>query len=197
MKKIFNVSTIAKIGVLSAIAVIVMLFEIPLWFAPSFYEIDLSEVIVLIGGFALGPVAAIFIELIKIVLNFLINGTVTAGIGEFANFVMGLSFVLPAVYIYRHKKSMKTAVIGMSVGTVSLAIVGGLANLYLLLPLYAQIYGIPIDVLVDMGSKINGSITNVYTFVMLATTPFNILKGVLSSVVTLLLYKRLSSILHK
>ncbi|MEG0692267.1 MAG: ECF transporter S component [Oscillospiraceae bacterium] len=197
MNKKINIATIAKIGILSAIAVIVMLFEIPLWFAPPFYKIDLSEVVVLIGGFALGPVAAIFIELVKILLNLLINGTSTAGIGEAANFVIGIAFVLPAVYIYRHKKSMKTAIIGMTVGTVVMAIVGGLANLYVLLPVYANVYGMPIEALVDMGSKLNTSITDVYTFVLLATTPFNLLKGVLTSVITLLLYKKLSPILHK
>ncbi len=197
MNKKLDISTIAKIGILSTIATVLMLFEIPLWFAPPFYEIDLSEVVVLIGGFALGPVAAIFIELIKIFLNFLLNGTVTAGIGEAANFLIGLSFVLPAVYIYRHKKSMKTAIIGMSVGTVSMAVIGGLVNLYLILPMFANIYGMPIGALVEMGSKLNGSITDIYTFVLLATTPFNILKGILSSVITLLLYKKLSSILHK
>ncbi len=197
MNKKLDISTIAKIGILSTIATVLMLFEIPLWFAPPFYEIDLSEVVVLIGGFALGPVAAIFIELIKIFLNFLLNGTVTAGIGEAANFLIGLSFVLPAVYIYRHKKSMKTAIIGMSVGTVSMAVIGGLVNLYLILPMFANIYGMPIGALVEMGSKLNGSITDIYTFVLLATTPFNILRGILSSVITLLLYKKLSSILHK
>ena len=197
MNKKFTIGVLTKISVLSAISVIVMLFEIPLWFAPPFYKIDLSEVVVLIGGFALGPVAAIFIELIKILMNFLMDGTTTAGIGELANFIIGLSFVLPAVYIYRYKKSVKTAIIGMVVGTIIMAIVGGLINLYLLLPVYSTVFGMPMEALIEMGSVLNSSITNIYTFVLLATTPFNLLKGVITSFVTLVLYKKLSSILHK
>ncbi len=93
---------LAQIGMLGAISVVLMLFEIPLPFAPAFYEIDFSEVPVLVGCFAMGPVAAgAAIELIKILLNFAINGTITAGVGELANFLLGCSFVVPARIIYR------------------------------------------------------------------------------------------------
>lgn len=197
MSKKFNVSLIAKIGILSAIAAVIMLFDVPLWFAPPFYKVDLSEVVVLIGGFALGPLSAIFIELIKILLNFLLNGTMTAGIGEISNFILGLSFVLPAVYIYRHKKSMKNAIIGMSIGTLSLVIMGGLINIYVLLPVYANVFGIPISALVEMGTKVNSNITDLYTLILFAVVPFNIIKGIVTSLVTLLLYKKLSPLLHK
>lgn len=197
MKNKLSITVISKIAVLSAISFILMMFDFPLWFAPPFYKIDLSEVVVLIGGFALGPVSAIFIELIKVLLNLIFHGTTTAGVGEFANFLMGVAFVLPASYIYRYKKSIKMAIIGMSVGTISLAIVGGVLNLYMLLPVYSKVFGMPIDALVSMGSSINASITGLYSFVLLATTPFNILKGVISSVLALLLYKKLSPILHR
>ena len=92
---LLSVRGITTIAMLSAIALVLMLFEIPLWFAPSFYEIDLSEVPVLIGAFALGPVAGIVIEFIKILLNLLINGTATVFVGEFANFLIGASLVVP------------------------------------------------------------------------------------------------------
>ena len=92
---------LAQIGMLGAISVVLMLFEIPLPFAPAFYEIDFSEVPVLVGCFAMGPVAGAAIELIKILLNFAINGTITAGVGELANFLLGCSFVVPAGIIYR------------------------------------------------------------------------------------------------
>lgn len=197
MKNTLNISTIAKIAILAAISVVIMLFEIPLWFAPPFYKIDLSEVVVLIGGFALGPVNALLIELIKILLNLLINGTDTGGIGELANFFIGISFVFPAALIYKYKKCVKNAVIGMAVGTISMTVVGGLINLYVMLPLYANIFGMPLDAIVELGSKLNPAINNLYSFVLLATTPFNLIKAILSSVVALLLYKKLSPILHK
>lgn len=189
--------TIAKIGILGAIAAVLMLIEIPLPFAPSFYEIDLSEVAVMIGAFALGVVPGICIELIKVLLNLLLNGTITAGIGELANFVIGCAYIVPAALLYHHRKSLKNAIIGMSVGTLSMAIVGAVLNLYVLLPAYVTLAHFPMDAVIGMGNKVNPAITSFETLVLFATVPFNLLKGILSSVLVGLLYKRISPILHK
>ena len=98
-----------------------MLFEFPLAFvAPSFYKLDLSECIVMIGGFAMGPLAAGIIELLKNLLNLLINGTVTGGVGELGNFLVGCAFTVPAAVIYKVKKTRGGALIALSVGTASL-----------------------------------------------------------------------------
>ena len=113
-----GVRALVQIGMLSAIAVVLMLFEIPLPFAPSFYEIDFSEVPVLVGCFVMGPVAGAAIEFVKILLNFLINGTVTAGVGELGNFLIGCAFCVPAGIIYRKNSSRKGAIIGMVTGTL-------------------------------------------------------------------------------
>ena len=191
------IKIITKIAVLSAIATVLMLIEFPLWFAPEFYKLDLSEIVVLIGAFALGPLAGACIELIKVALNLLINGTITGGVGELANFIIGCSFVLPAALIYRSRKKISFALLGMAAGTVVLTLTGGLLNYYLLLPLYAKVYGAPIEALVQMGTAINPSVTDLKSFVFLAVMPFNLIKGVVSSLITLLLYKRLSPILHK
>src|SRR5512138_3091678 len=86
---IFDAKGIAQIGVLTAIATVLMLFEFPLWFAPGFYKIDLSDVPILIGSFAIGPLAGLIMEFIKNLLNLMINGTTTGGIGELSNFVIG------------------------------------------------------------------------------------------------------------
>ena len=103
MKK-SKIEWMTKIAMLSAAAMVLMLFEFPLPFvAPMFYELDFSEVPVLVGAFALGPVAGIAIEFLKILVNLLINGTITAGVGELANFLVGVSFILPAELIYKHK----------------------------------------------------------------------------------------------
>ena len=118
-----------------------MLFDIPLPFAPSFYKIDLSEVPILIGCFAMGPAAGVAIEALKILLNFIISGTITAGVGEVANFAIGCSMVLPAGLIYRYHKTRKQAIIGMATGTVSMAVIGGLLNAFVLLPAYAALFG--------------------------------------------------------
>lgn len=188
---------IAIIGMLGAIAVVLMLFEIPLPFAPSFYEIDFSEVPVLVGCFALGPVAGVLIELVKIVLNLLINGTATAGVGELANFVIGCSFCVPAGLIYRAKKTKKGAVVGLVSGTLIMAFLGCFINAYIMLPAYAKAFKLPIDTLVAMGSEVNSGITDLFTFVIMAVLPFNLLKGVLVSAIVLLIYKKISPILKK
>ena len=188
--------TLVEIGMLGAIATILMLFEFPIPFlAPPFYELDFSEVPVLVGAFALGPMAGATIELIKILINLMVNGTATAFVGEIGNYLLGCSFIIPAAVIYKKHKSKKNALIAMIIGTIIMTVFGCLLNAYVLLPTYAAAFGMPIDAIVGMGSAINGNITNVMTFVVLAVAPFNILKGIVVSVITLLIYKHISPIL--
>jgi len=190
-----KIRKMVQIGVLSAIAVVLMLFEIPLPFAPAFYEIDFSEVPVMIGAFAMGPMAAIIIEFMKILLNFAINGTATAGVGEIANFLIGIAFVLPAALIYRREKSRRAATMGMAIGSLFMTVVGCVLNAYVLLPVYAKAFSMPIEGLVAMGTAVNKGIDSILTFVIFAVAPFNLLKGVLVSVIVFLIYKKISVIL--
>lgn len=191
-----NLAYITKISVLAVIAALLMLLEFPLPFAPSFYEIDLSEIAVLIAGFALGPVAGVLTELLKILLNLIMNGTATAFVGEISNFFIGISFVLPASIIYKQKKTLSRAVIGMVVGTASLAVLGALINYYIMIPAYAKFF-MPMEAIINMGNAVNGSIDSLWTLILFATIPFNLLKGVITSLATVLIYKRVSPVLHK
>jgi riboflavin transporter FmnP len=191
-----DIRRIAMIGMLSALAFIIMYFEVPLPFLPSFYKIDFSEVPVLIGGFAMGPVAAAIIEAVKVILHLVIKGTPTAGIGDFANFIIGCGFVVPASMIYKCHKSRKNAVVGMTVGVLVMAVVGGLLNAFLLLPAYAAAFHMPMEAIVGMGTSVNHAIVDVPTLVLFATTPLNLIKGILASILTLLLYKRVSPLVH-
>lgn len=187
---------LVEIGMLGAIATVLMLFEFPIPFiAPPFYELDFSEVPVLVGAFALGPVAGATIELVKILINLLINGTATAFVGEIGNYLLGCSFIIPAALIYKKKKSKKTALAAMIVGTIVMTVFGCVLNAYVLLPTYAAAFGMPIDAIIGMGSAINGNINDVMTFVIIAVAPFNIIKGLVVSVITLLIYKHISPIL--
>lgn len=187
---------IAKIAILAAVSFILMMFEFPLPFAPSFYKLDFSEVGVLLGGFAIGPAAAVAIEGLKIVLNLLFTGTTTAYVGEFANFVIGCSFAVTASLIYRHHKTRKNALIGMTVGTVTMALVGSLVNALVLLPMYSVLYGMSMDTIIGMGSALIPAIHDIWTFVMFAVVPFNLVKGILVSVFVTILYKHVSPLLH-
>lgn len=194
-KSLLGIRSVTVIGLLSAIAIVLMLFEIPLGFAPSFYKIDLSEVPVLIGAFALGPVAGIVIEAVKIALNLLIDGTITAGVGEAANFAIGCALVVPSAIIYQRKKTRKSALMGLIVGTIVLVVIGSVLNAYVLLPTYAKAFHMDLNALVAMGTAVNPAITSLNTFVLFAVAPFNLIKGVAVSILTLLLYKKISPIL--
>ena len=191
-----KVRTLAQIAMLGAVATVLMLFEFPLPFiAPPFYELDFSEVPILVGAFAMGPLAGVAIEAIKILLNFVINGTITAGVGEFANFILGCAFLLPASLIYRQKKTKKRAIIGMALGTVIMTVAGCVMNAFVLLPAYGAAFGMPVDAFVQMGTAIHKSINSLFTFAVLAVGPFNLIKGILDSVIVMLIYKRIRVIL--
>ena len=179
-----GVKALVQIGMLSAIAIILMMFEIPLPFAPTFYKIDLSEVPVLVGCFAMGPMAGVLVELVKILLNLVMTGTSTAGVGEIANFIIGCSFCVPAGLIYRKNRTRKSALIGMATGTLLMIVIGCFVNGFVM----------PIDALVGMGTAVNSHITSLSTFVMFAVAPFNLVKGIVVSLVVFLIYKKISPI---
>ena len=184
---------VSIIGICSALAAVLHMLDFPLLFlAPEFYKLDFSELPVMLCGFFLGPSAAVACEGIKILLKLLLKGTSTAFVGDFANFAVGCSLVLPAVIVYHIHKSRKSALIGLIVGTLVLTVFGSAFNAVYLLPKFAQLYGMPLDTIIGMGSDIQPAISNVSTFVLLCVAPLNLIKGVMISVLTLLLYKHVA-----
>jgi Predicted membrane protein len=171
-----NTNKMVKISLLSAIAVILMYFDFPILPAFPYLKIDLSDVPALLGGFGFGPLAGILIELVKNIVILLIKGTSTGFVGEFANFIIGVSLILPASFIYSRSKSKKNAIIGMVIGAISIEVVGILANVYILLPLY----NMPLS-----GAELMKYVTT-------GLLPFNGIKAVMVSVLTYVLYKRVS-----
>ena len=193
MRKVSKARYVSIVGICAAIATVLHMLDFPLLFlAPDFYKVDFSELPVLLCGFYLGPTATVACEGIKIVLKLLFKGTSTAFVGDFANFAVGCSLVLPATIIYHAHKSRHSAIIGLIVGCLSMSIFGSAFNAIYLLPKFAQLYGIPLEAIIGMGTKINGSIHNVTTFVMICVAPLNLLKSSVVSVLTLLLYKRVA-----
>ena len=174
-------------AMLSAIAVIPIPF-----LAPGFYKLDFSEIPVLIGSFMLGPCAGVIIEAVKVILHFCMKGTTTAFVGDFANFILGCMYVVPASIIYHTKKTRKMAIISLAAGGAILVVAGMLLNAWYLLPKYSELYGMPMDVLIAMGTKVNASIKDVFSFVALAVAPFNIIKALIDGTLTVILYKYLS-----
>lgn len=193
--KILTTRKVAMVGMFSAIAGILMILELPMPFAPSFYKIDASELPVLICGFAFGPVAGVLTEFVKIIIKLFLKPTSTAFVGELANFCVGCSMILPAMIIYHARKKKTTAVIGCTVGTIVMTIFGTLFNAVYLLPTFAVMFGMPLDALIGMGTALNANVTDVFTFVAFCVAPLNLIKGTAVSVLTFVLYKPLSPIL--
>ncbi len=196
-ERILSTRKISMIGMFSAISAILMLFEFPLPFAPDFYKLDFSELPALIGTFAFGPVAGVMIEFCKILLKLLFKSTSTAFVGELANFTVGCSFILPASIIYLCRKNKKNAIVGCVTGTICLTLFGTAFNAVYLLPKFAELYGVPLEALVGMGTAINASIQDVAGLVCYCVAPLNLIKGTSVSVITLFVYKRISPILKK
>lgn len=197
-EKIFTTRKVAMIGMFSAIAGILMLFEFPLpMIAPPFYELDFSELPVMICGFAFGPMAGVIAEFLKVLIKLFLKSTSTAFVGDLANFVVGCTMILPATIIYHLKKSKRMAVVACVVGTLCMALFGTAFNAIYLIPAFAKLYGMPLDVIVGMGTKINASINNIVTFVIICVAPLNIIKGTMISLLTMLVYKPLSPIVKE
>ena len=189
---------IATVAVSAALAGILMLLEIPLLFlAPNFYKVDLSELPVLICTFYLGPVAGVLTEFLKILIKLLLKPSTTAFVGELANFVVGCALVMPASMIYHAKRTRTNAIVGLAAGTAVMAVFGSLFNAVYLLPAFAEMFHMPLDAIVEMGTQINGNITGLTTFVLFAVAPLNLIKGTVVSLLCLLLYKRVEPIMFK
>lgn len=195
-ERILSTRKITMIGLFSALAVILHIFDFPIPFlAPGFYKLDFSEIPALIGTFAFGPVAGVMIEFCKILLKLVIKGTSTAFVGDLANFVIGCSLILPASIFYMFKKTRKRAVLACVIGSVIMTVFGTAFNGVYLLPAFSKLFGMPMDAIIAAGAEINGNINSVTSFVCFAVAPINIIKSVAASGVTLLIYKPLSPIL--
>lgn len=194
-ERILSTRKLAMIGIFSAISAVLMTIELPVPFAPPFYKIDLSELPILIICFAYGPVAGVMTEFIKILLKLVIKSTSTAFVGELANFSVGCAMVLPAGIIYLEKKTKHMAMLACFVGVLCMTVFGSAFNAVYLLPKFSELYGMPLDAIVGMGTAINPRIVNVQTMAIFAVAPLNLLKGGIDMLLTRLLYKRLSVIL--
>ena len=183
---------ITIVAICAALAAVLHILDFPLLFlAPEFYKLDFSELPVMLCGFYLGPSAAVACEGLKILLKLLLKGTSTAFVGDFANFAVGCSLVLPAIIIYHTKKSRASAMLGLVVGTAVLTVFGSAFNALYLLPKFAEML-IPMEAILAAGNAVNKGIDSVWSFVLLAVAPLNLIKGVSVSVLTLLLYKKVA-----
>lgn len=186
-----NVRILTMTAVLSAISFVLAFFEFPVPLSPSFARMDLSDLPALIGAFAYGPISGILIELVKNALQFLTSST--GGIGELANFIMGSSFVVTAGLIYKLHKTKRTALIACLIASVVMGITAAIVNYFILLPVFEAF--MPLDQLIASFGEFIPFIKTKLDVVLFNAFPFNLLKGIGISIVTMLLYKRLTPIL--
>ena len=190
-KNTLSVQYMTRIAILGALSAILFMIEVPVI---AFYKLDVSTLPALLGAFSMGPMAGLAILLIKKVFG-LFHST-SMYVGELADFIMGAAYVLPAALIYRYKKSRKTALIGMIAGTVVMTLVAVLVNWKIMIPFYMTAYGMPMESIVAMAQSAMPFVDTEWELLLYVTAPFNLLKGVVLSALTFLLYKRLSPLLH-
>ncbi|MBR2372516.1 MAG: ECF transporter S component [Clostridia bacterium] len=197
-EEFFSAKNIAKIAVLTAVAYVLYMFvkfPLPMLF-PAFLDIQFSDLPALIGGFAMGPWAGCLIVIVKCLLKMPFSST--ACVGEIADIIMGIAFVLPAAILYKKAKSKKSAFVGVIIGAVCCVVASVLANWLLLIPFYAQVFGW--EAILGMVSSLYANVTQAsfYTYyILLAVIPFNVLRCSIVVAFTFLLYKRVSPILHR
>lgn len=189
--KASKLRTITGVAVLSAIAFILAYFEFPVPLSPSFARMDISDLPALIGAFAYGPLAGVLIELVKNALQ--LTSTATAGVGELANFIMGGVFVFVAGLIYRKNKNKKTALIACLIASLAMGVTAAVVNYFVLLPAFEAF--MPLSELIASFGEFMPFIKTKLDVVLFNALPFNLLKGLAISAVTILIYKKLSPIL--
>ena len=193
-RKVSPARRVSIISICAAIATVLHILDFPLPFlAPGFYKLDFSELPVLLCGFYLGPSATVVCECIKILLKLLLKGTSTAFVGDFANFVVGCCFVLPAVVIYHMRKTKTSAIVGLVIGTLCMTVFGSAFNAAYLLPKFSELFHMPLDSIIAMGSDIHAGISSVSSFVFWCVAPLNLVKGAVVSLLTMLLYKHVAA----
>lgn len=194
MKKL-NVKEIALIGILGGMAGVLMLFRTPIPFMPPFMDFDLAALPEIIGGFALGPIAAVCIVLVKILVKLALVGTNSMFTGEICNVILSLAYVLPAVLIYNHHKSKKSALYGMLIGSLICAVAAVFTNVVIIIPFYVNLYGMSVNDIIMMCQAVNPYVTDMIMLAIFGIIPFNLIKCAAASFITMLLYKKISPLM--
>lgn len=178
-KEVSVTKKLAGTGVFAALAFVVSFLEFPIFPAASFLKLDFSLVFVLLAGFIFGPVSGIGVSAVKELLRF-VMGSSTGGVGEVANFIVTLAFIVVPTVIYRYKKGFSTVIITLIIGCVLEIAAALIANRFINFPLY-------------MGDKAAEVFASLWQFVLL----FNLIKTLAVSLVTIMLYKKVSALIKK
>ncbi len=195
MQKKFNARKLAVTAVMGAVAAVLMFLSFSVPVIPSFIKLDFSELPALIAAFSMGPLSGAAVCFVKNLVNVLF--TSTAGAGELCNFLMGITFVVPAGLIYKKQKNLKGAVIGSLVGAAVMAVCSLPINYFISYPAYSLFYGLTTDIILGMYRAINPNVGSLFDALLWFNAPFTFVKGLCDVVLTFLVYKRLSPVIKK
>jgi riboflavin transporter FmnP len=197
--KIFTTKFITRVAIFSAISTILYIvpyLKFPVPFFPSFLEIHFDEIPALIAGFAYGPLAGFFVILIKTIIKLPLTSTLC--VGEIADLIYGLTLVIPASLIYKNKRTLKNAFIGLGVSTLIQVVVSSFLTTFVMLDFYIFVMGFSKEALLGMCQAANPNITSLsWPFLLMVGLPFNLFKDILLCFLTALLYKRLHRLIDR
>ena len=185
---------LVSIALFAAIATVLMFIEFNIPMTPPFLKVDISGAVILIAVLTLGLKEAVSALLIKDLIHLL--STQTGGVGELADFIMLTAMAVALWLITRNNKDVKKVVIGCVAATAALIAAGAITNAYMLIPFYAKVM-MPVEAILDMCQKVNPNITSITSYVVWGVVPFNLVKGVILSIITVLLYKKSGKMLEK
>ena len=183
------------IAMFGAVAAILMSFELSFPLVPDFIKLDFSDFPIVLGTFVMGPIEGVLIATVKILLKLLFRGTSTAYVGDFANWLFAIFYILPAALVYHFKRTKAGAVLALAAGTVVTSIMAVVCNVTFIFPAYSKLFHAPMDAIIAMGTAINSRITSLWTMMFYSIFPFNLFKYGLSSVITFLVYKRIKGVI--
>lgn len=192
-----KIRMIALIAIFGALAAVLMVFRFPLPFMPPFLSFDLAGVPELIVAFTFGPLAGILVVVLRILLQLVISGTNSMFTGELQGLMLSLALVLPASIIYQHNKTKKGAIQGMVAGSITNVVVAVFTNMVIIIPFYVALYGMDMDAIISMTQAVNPYIDSTFKLVLLGIIPFNIIKNVATCLVTFVIYKKISPVMHR
>ena len=192
---LFSTKQLLGLTMMAAMAAVLMFFRFPLPFAPSFMDVDLADVPVLIGGFAYGPIAGVLIALLKNIIKLITQGSTTAYVGELSNFIVTSAYVFVAASYYRVHRTKEGSRIALLLGVISLTVVATLSNGFLIFPLFEKLAGFPMEAILGATQAVNPLVDTYWEMMIFAVVPFNLVKGSLNAVITALLYRHISRFL--
>ncbi len=187
---------VAKTAILAALATVLMYLEFPIPLMPPFLKFDFADLPALLGGFAMGPGTGVLIQLLRNILH--LPATNTMGVGELANFIVGGTLVFISGTYYKKHKTKKGALTSLILGGLAMTVIAVFVNYFLNIPFFINVMNLSMEMIVGAANAVgNTLVKDMKTLLAFVFVPFNLFKTLVVTVLTMLIYKPVSPMLHK